>query len=55
MKELKPCPFCGRVPKIEYCEDWGYFIICKCGIEQSELYKQKCDAVKHWNKRKESE
>lgn len=52
MAELKPCPFCGRIPKIEECEHWGYFIICECGIEQSELYKQKCDAVKHWNKRK---
>lgn len=52
MTELKPCPFCGRVPKIEYCENWGYFIICKCGIEQSELYKQKRDAVRHWNRRK---
>ena len=50
--ELKPCPFCGREPKIEECEGWGYFIICECGIEQSELYKQKCDAVKHWNRRK---
>ena len=50
--ELKPCPFCGREPKIEECEGWGYFVICECGIEQSELYKQKCDAVKHWNRRK---
>lgn len=49
--ELKPCPFCGRIPKIE--EGLGYFVICECGIEQSELYKQKCDAVKHWNERKD--
>lgn len=52
MAELKPCPFCGRKPRIESCENFGYFVICKCGIEQSTLYAQKCDAVKRWNKRK---
>ena len=52
MAELKPCPFCGRVPIIEDCGERSYFIKCKCGIEQSRLYMQKCDAVRHWNRRK---
>lgn len=52
MAELKPCPFCGRKPRIESCENFGYFVICKCGIEQSTLYAQKCDAVKRWNRRR---
>lgn len=54
MTELKPCPFCGRVPKIENCKDFGYFIKCKCGVEQSTLYAQRSYAVRRWNKRKES-
>ena len=34
MAELKPCPFCGRIPKIEDCGTHRYFVKCKCGIEQ---------------------
>ena len=52
MVELKPCPFCGRMPIIQDCGDYGYFVTCRCGIEQTKLYAQKCDAVKHWNRRK---
>lgn len=53
MAELKPCPFCGKIPRIQDCgHNYGYFVTCKCGVEQSGLYKQKCDAVRHWNKRK---
>lgn len=55
MAELKPCPFCGRTPNIEGDGVYGYYVKCNCGIEQSKLYKQKCTAIKHWNKRKESE
>lgn len=54
MTELKPCPFCGRMPYIEDCGDYGYFVKCKCGIE-SRLYAQKCDAVRRWNNRKETQ
>ena len=50
---LKPCPFCGRIPKVESCKDFGYFVKCRCGIEQSTLYAQRCDAVRRWNMRKE--
>lgn len=52
MAELKTCPFCGRMPIVENCNDFGYFVKCKCGIEQSTLYAQKCDAIKRWNNRK---
>ena len=52
MAELKPCPFCGRVPKVDDCGDNRYFVKCECGIEQSKLYWQKCDAIRRWNTRK---
>lgn len=53
MSELKRCPFCGRIPKIEDCGTHRYFVKCKCGIEQSALYAQRCDAIRRWNRRKE--
>lgn len=52
MSDLKPCPFCGRMPDIEDCGEHRWFIRCKCGIAQDKLYAQKCDAVRAWNKRK---
>lgn len=55
MSNLKTCPFCGRVPQVENCKDFGYFVKCKCGIEQSTLYAQRCDAVRRWNMRKEKD
>lgn len=55
MSKLKPCPFCGRTPTVEKCKDFGFFVQCKCGIEQSTLYAQKCDAIRRWNKRKEAD
>ena len=51
MADLKPCPFCGRVPVVEGCGS-DYFIRCKCGINQDKLYRQRCDAIRAWNKRK---
>ena len=55
MAELKPCPFCGSIPTIEDCEcgDKRFFVSCKCGIVQDKLYRQKCDAVKQWNTRRQ--
>ena len=52
MRELKPCPFCGRTPIVDDCGDNIYFVKCKCGIAQDKLYAQKCDAVRRWNTRK---
>lgn len=50
--ELKPCPFCGRVPAVEVIDNRGYFIKCKCGIEESHVYRSKQSAIKKWNRRK---
>lgn len=50
-KSILMCPFCGKNPEIQECDPWGYFIRCKCGIEQSKLYKNKYDAINHWNYR----
>ena len=55
MDKLKPCPFCGRTPIVDDCGEHRYFVRCKCGIEQSHLYHQKCDAIRRWNKRKEQD
>lgn len=52
MSSLKPCPFCGKMPIVDDCGDNRYFVKCMCGIEQTRLYGQKCDAVRHWNRRK---
>ena len=42
------------MPIVEDCGDHRYFVKCKCGIEQSRLYWQKCDAARHWNRRKDA-
>lgn len=52
MADLKPCPFCGRIPVVEDCGENRYFVRCKCGIAQDKLYWQRCDAVRRWNTRK---
>lgn len=52
MAELKPCPFCGRIPTVEDCGDNRWFIRCKCGIAQDKLYFQRCSAIRAWNRRK---
>lgn len=52
MTELKPCPFCGRIPVVEDCGTNRFFVRCKCGIAQDKLYGQRCDAVRRWNMRK---
>ena len=52
MAELKPCPFCGRIPILENCGDNRFFVKCKCGIAQDKLYWQRCDAIRRWNTRK---
>lgn len=51
MADLLPCPFCGRIPKIESYKN-EYWIVCKCGIELGHLYKSKQAAVNKWNRRK---
>lgn len=53
MTELKPCPFCGRIPKVEDCGTNRFFVKCECGIAQDKLYFQRCDAVRRWNTRRQ--
>lgn len=52
MAELKKCPFCGRIPKVEDCGTNRFFVKCECGIAQDKLYGQRCDAVRRWNTRR---
>lgn len=50
---IKPCPFCGRTPKVETIKTGNkreWYITCKCGIEQT-LYVSKQGAIKAWNRR----
>lgn len=30
MENLKPCPFCGKTPKIEYWSSGGMMYMVKC-------------------------
>ena len=60
MSELKPCPFCGRVPEIGYaCGE--YFIMSEddacpcCGIEYSEMHSNEVIMVEAWNRRADNE
>ena len=46
------CPFCGGKAEVHDLGNMGYFVKCpKCEVNQDKLYKQRCDAVKAWNKR----
>ena len=50
--KLKPCPFCGGHPNVEYVDDkTQVYIACsECGIEQN-LYKSLDMALEAWNRR----
>ena len=59
---LKPCPFCGKEPKLatSYCVGHGdmsigYVVKCtnaKCGVFSHTLvHAKKEDAIKAWNTR----
>ena len=56
-KQLKPCPFCGRVPEIHEVEDHEYFISCRSSycIEQRHCYRSLRSAVEMWNRRAETQ
>ena len=61
MTKIKPCPFCGRKPRMWDEEDAyypggpvviGHYLKCKCGarMDSTELNEEKL--IKEWNKRK---
>lgn len=54
MKKLKPCPFCGRKPKV-HKTNGIFWINCpnkKCGVSSATLTKlNETDVVEIWNRR----
>jgi Lar family restriction alleviation protein len=46
--ELKPCPFCGREPRL--LDLAGYEVICGCGASMVTGPKQ-AEAISAWNTR----
>ena len=58
MAGLKPCPFCGIIPTIEYDDYFMKWVIScnnhKCKIQPStDLHKRKGVITKEWNRRAE--
>lgn len=53
--KLKPCPFCGGVPRIKLYKSWlpnyGFIIHCCSMINHDISYRTKYYAIKAWNKR----
>lgn len=52
MAEIKPCPFCARIPEIVKWSKTNYSIACKCGAESPRDSKSKNGAIKIWNRRR---
>lgn len=51
--KLKPCPFCGGYPNVEYADSkkGQVYIACsECGAELN-LYKNLDEAMQAWNRR----
>ena len=56
MSELKPCPFCGVVPTVEFGDEIKkYWISCnnpKCRIQPTtDAHTHKSVIVREWNRR----
>lgn len=57
MANLKPCPFCGKKPKLQTIEAFGYIYWYQCGdpegndhTVQGGVSNKKLEAKEHWNK-----
>ena len=58
MSNVKPCPFCGELPDVEYFDDIKkYWVTCnnpKCRIQpHTDAHASKAVVVREWNRRKE--
>jgi hypothetical protein len=53
MNELKPCPFCGKIPQDMSPFNWVACNNSKCLIRpETKLYASRKKAIAAWNKRK---
>ena len=59
MVELKPCPCCGKIPKMGYA--CGEYLVygedddCPgCGVAFTEMHSSECAEVEAWNRRAEN-
>ena len=58
MDDLKPCPFCGNIPRVYQCSDDQWFVDCgddgTCHVfVYAHDYSNREEAVKRWNTRQE--
>jgi hypothetical protein len=60
--ELRPCPFCGKMPELAYRKAVGCYVYAlKCpslrwecsGMPMTDWYKTSKEAMSMWNMRKE--
>lgn len=52
-KEIKPCPFCGQIPKIDY-EKFYIGVHVECKNKQCASRKEQV-TLEDWNTRKEAQ
>ena len=53
MRDLKPCPFCGRQAELRYTEEGFAYIVCAndgCYV-RTDGHLNEDSAIRHWNKR----
>ena len=57
--KLKPCPFCGKIPTIEFYKNEWYGIACeneKCKIQPNTAWlKKRANVIREWNRRANDE
>lgn len=59
MRELKPCPFCGKKPISSYIGDNWHYVICsnhQCPVRPvTWAFYTEAEAIEAWNERKADE